>query len=204
MQLRAFGDNIWIADGPAVTVLWPLQLPTRMVVVRLRDGTLWIDSPIEASRDEMDTVTQLGNVAHLVSPARLHDWRLRSWSAHFPAARCWRRPEIFSDTSPSAWANDLDQVVFRGNAFAREVEFFHRPSRTLLFNDFLQNHWLTGNRVGVPFDIRISIINKELARQSLHKLFSWEFDNLIVAHGDCVIGGAKALVSSAFRFLSPV
>jgi hypothetical protein len=111
-------------------------------------------------------------------------------------------PETFTDTPPAAWASDLDQVVFRGNAFAQEVEFFHPRSRTLIFNDFLQNHRLTGNRIGVPFDIRLTIMNKELARQSLRKLLTWDFENLVVAHGDCVNGGAKELVSSAFRFLN--
>ncbi|HUA08379.1 MAG TPA: DUF4336 domain-containing protein [Candidatus Acidoferrales bacterium] len=202
-MLQPFGTNVWIADGPPVTVVWPLRLPTRMIVVKLSNGSLWIESPVDVSTTEMDEVARLGEVVHLVSPARLHNWRLASWKAHFPKARCWMTPEILTDTPPSQWADDLDQVVFRGNAFARETEFYHRPSRTLLFNDFIQRNALTGGRLAMPIDIKLSIIEKELARQSLRKLLSWDFDKLIIAHGDGASAGAKESVASALRFLLP-
>jgi hypothetical protein len=202
MQLAPFGPDIWIAEGPRVRVLGPFTLPTRMIVVRLSDGSLWINSPIEASRAEMAEVERLGPVSALVAPAKLHRWRLPAWKTVFPTATTWEPPEIFTDEAPRSWAEDLDQAVFRGNAFFDEVEFVHSKSRTLIFNDFIQNHSLTRNLPGVPFDIRLTIVRKELARRSLRKLLSWDFDNLIVAHGDCVTGGAKALVESAFRFLA--
>ena len=153
-------------------------------------------------RAEMAELERLGTVGYLVAPASLHRWRLSAWEAAFPNAQTWAPPEILTDVPPPAWAADLDQAVFRGNAFVEETEFFHAASRTLIFNDFLQNHALTGKRVGMPFDIRLSMTKKELARRSLRKLLSWDFDNLILAHGECVSGGAKALVESALRFLA--
>ncbi len=216
LELKAFGPDIWIADGPPVNVVGPLRLPTRMVVVKLHDGSLWIESPVSASRDDMEKVTQLGPVRYLVSPAKLHTWRIASWAAVFPEAQCRVPPEIFRDEVPQAWAADLDQFVLRGNAFAQEVEFFHAQSRTLIFNDFIQNYPPQPHRVvldaflklsgarggGVPTDIKLTFTNQELARQSLRKLLSWDFDNLIVAHGECVRGGAKAFVEGAFTFLT--
>ncbi|HTX57244.1 MAG TPA: DUF4336 domain-containing protein [Candidatus Acidoferrales bacterium] len=198
MHLRAFGPGVWIADGPPVTVVWPLRLPTRMVAVRLGDGSLWINSPIDVSPQAMDEVAKLGPVAHLVSPTKLHTWRLAAWKQHFPGARCWAPPDILRDEPPPDWSADLDQVVMRGNAFLDETEFLHPSSRTVIFCDFIQNYRLFR---GVPPDARWTYVKKELARQSLRKLFSWDFDNLIVAHGDCVTGGAKEFVASAFRFL---
>ena len=215
MKIEPFGPDIWVANGPNVAVIGPVMLPTRMVVVRLQDGSLWINSPIEATRMEMAEVERLGPVRDLVSPAKLHRWRLAAWNAAYPNARTWAPPEIFADTPPAQWANDLDQVVFGGNAFVREVEFFHLKSRTLIFNDFIQNYApqprrplldfflkISGTRGGgVPNDIKWTMTRKELARRSLRKLLSWDFDNLIVAHGNDVIGGARALVESAFDFL---
>jgi len=215
-ELKAFAPDIWIADGPPVNVVGPLQLPTRMVVVKLHDGSLWIESPIFASREDMEKLTQLGPVRYLVSPAKLHTWRIAPWSAAFAGAKRAVPPEIFRDEVAEAWGADLDQVVFRGNAFAQEVEFFHAQSGTLIFNDFIQNYAPQPHRIvldallklsgarggGVPTDIKLTFTNKELARQSLRKLLSWDFDNLIVAHGDCVRGGAKALVERAFAFVT--
>ena len=39
---------------------------------------------------------------------------------------------------------------------------------------------------GVAIDIRLSFIHRDLARQSLKKLLSWDFDKLIIAHGMCI------------------
>ena len=214
MDLHALAENIWVADAPPVNVIGPLTLPARTIVVRLRDGTLWIQ-PAEATAAEMDEVAELGAVAHLISPAKLHTWRLGAWRAHFPRAQCWAPPVIFSDEAPAAWAGEIDQAVFRGNVFAVETEFFHRASRTLVMNDFFQNYRpqpqrpfldallaLSGARGGgVPVDIQWTMLKKELARQSLRKLLSWDFENLVVAHGDCVIGDAKPRLAAAFRFL---
>jgi hypothetical protein len=198
LQIVEVGDGIWIADGPRVHALGPITVPSRLIAVRLSDGTLWVNSPVEVGANEMDELARLGPIAHLVSPTNLHNWRLAPWHAHFPNARCWKPPEILSDDPPAVWAADLDQVVFRGNAFIEETEFFHRASRTLIVADFIQNY----KRLrGVLPDIRFTFIRKELARQSLRKLLAWDFENLIVAHGDCVNGGAKAFVASAFRFL---
>jgi 3-deoxy-D-arabino-heptulosonate 7-phosphate (DAHP) synthase len=50
-------------------------------------------------------------------------------------------------------------------------------------------------------DIRLSFIRRDLARQSLQKLLSWDFDRLIIAHGPCIEKDAKAFVKRAFRWL---
>jgi hypothetical protein len=44
-RLSAFGPDIWIADGPTVP-FYALPYPTRMVLVRLGEGGLFVWSPI--------------------------------------------------------------------------------------------------------------------------------------------------------------
>jgi hypothetical protein len=55
---------------------------------------------------------------------------------------------------------------------------------------------------GVGLEIRLSFTNRNLARQSLDKLFSWDFDKLIIAHGTCLEKDAKPFVAWAFRWLA--
>ncbi len=54
---------------------------------------------------------------------------------------------------------------------------------------------------GVGLDIRLSFTNRNLARRSLEKLLSWDFDKLIIAHGACIERDAKPFVKHAFGWL---
>jgi hypothetical protein len=216
VRLQEFGPDIWTADGPPVHAFGPVVLPTRTIVVRLDDGALWINSPVAATRSEMDMVAQLGPVRYLVAPTPLHVWRLPSWKAAFPEAQLWV-PDELGDKPPAEWARDLDQVIFRGNLFLDEIEFLHKKSRTLIFADFIQNYpaqprrpWLNALMSlagvlggGVPRDIRLSFFGRSLARSSLRRILCLDFDKLIVAHGACVESYAKAFVEKAFRWLLP-
>jgi hypothetical protein len=164
-----------------------------------------------------------------VAPTRLHVWRLEPWHTLFPEAELWAPPQIpnkfkglpfagiLGDDPPRSWADDLDQLVFRGNFLIDEVHFLHKRSGTVIMGDFIQNYRLPKGRPllsallklagaayprgGVALDIRLSFIHRSLARQSLEKLLSWDFDKLIIAHGVCVETGAKLFVERAFRWL---
>lgn len=123
--------------------------------------------------------------------------------------------ELLQNVAPAGWAGDLEQLVFKGNVFIEEVEFLHKKSRTLILTDFLQNYHaeqgdLAGNIVkkiggvlngGVPLDLRLSFTNRQLGREVVATMLSWDFDKLIVAHGSCVEHDAKAFVENAFRWL---
>ena len=41
-MLKQFGHEIWIADGPVVTAAAGFHYPTRMAIIRLSDGGLFI------------------------------------------------------------------------------------------------------------------------------------------------------------------
>jgi hypothetical protein len=173
----------------------------------------------------MTQLAAIGPVKYLVAPTPLHVWRLQSWAKLFPSAQLWGPPRgchrsalfthVLGDAPPAEWAQDLDQLVFRGNLFLDEVYFFHFKSRTLIFGDFIQNYPPNRKRrlatflqrlagvsgVGVPVDVRLSFVNRALARASLEKMLSWDFDRLIVAHGEVVQSDAKTQVRRAFAWL---
>ena len=57
---------------------------------------------------------------------------------------------------------------------------------------------------GAPRDLRLSFLGKRRrnqGRDSLHKMLAWDFDKLVVAHGDCVTNEAKAFVTRSFRWI---
>jgi predicted RNA-binding protein len=169
-------------------------------------------------------------VKYLVSPTKLHVWRLEAGHELFPDGTLWgprqireqfkRLPlaGILGDKPPADWMDDLDQLVFKGNLLIEEVFFFHKRSRTLIVADFIQNHRTVAGKVfentlfklsgvayphgGVPRDIRLTFANRKLARRSLERVLSWDFDRLIIAHGVCIAGEAKRFVKKAFRWLA--
>ena len=75
-MLREFGKDLWIAEGPVVPFLGMFPYPTRMAVVRLSDGGLWIWSPLALDDMLAKEVEALGPVRYLISPNKLHHRRV--------------------------------------------------------------------------------------------------------------------------------
>ncbi len=228
--MHAFAPNVWIADGPNVRDFGVL-FPTRMTIVKLADGSVWVDSPVPVPFETLKRITELGPVRYLAAETPRHVWRLAAWHTLFPDAQLWApRPTPFTlkkghlpltgmlkDTPPSDWSLDFDQLAFQGNPLIEEVLFFHQASRTVILGDLIQVHPSVKGKLlrnalfqlegvasppgGVGLDFRLSFTNRKLARRSLDKLLSWDFDKLIIAHGACIEKDAKPFVEQAFHWL---
>jgi hypothetical protein len=69
--LQPFGPDIWLSDGSDVEVAG-FRYPTRMVVIRLSGGRLFIWSPVSLSKTLRRQLQDLGEVQYLVAPNSLH------------------------------------------------------------------------------------------------------------------------------------
>jgi hypothetical protein len=160
-------------------------------------------SPVSVAPEMLDRLRESGPIRYLVAPTELHVWRPEEWHALFPEAEMWAPPQIPSefkrlpfagvlgDAPPQRWADDLDQLRFKGNFFIEEACFLHKRSRTLILADFIQNHPIAPGKPilnalrklagfayphgGVPLDIRLCFTDRTLAGRSLEKLLSWDF-----------------------------
>ncbi|MCP3140308.1 DUF4336 domain-containing protein [Pyxidicoccus xibeiensis] len=154
--LKPLADGIWWVDGPVMKMRYgpvSLPFPTRMVVLRLRSGGLWLWSPTAPAPGLLAEVDALGPVEHLVSPNRFHYAGIPAWKARYPRAMAWASPGVrerarsqqidvafdadLTDDAPGAWAGDVEQLIFRGSRFVEEVVFFHRASSTLILADLV-------------------------------------------------------------------
>ena len=54
-DLQKFGENVSIIDGPPVRAVG-VPLPTRMIVVELADGSLWVNSPVSVPLEMLDRI----------------------------------------------------------------------------------------------------------------------------------------------------
>lgn len=229
-ECEQFADDLWIVEGPNVRDMG-IIFTTRMSILKLADGSLWVDSPVPVPSDVLERITRLGQVKYLVAATPRHVWRLVSWHDLFPEAELWACKSTpftlkkgnlaftgtLTDQPSRGWVDDIDQVAFKGNPLIEEVIFLHKRSGTVILDDLIQNHppvkgkllrnvlfrlaGVTYPHGGVGLDIRLSFIHRDLARRSLAKLLSWDFDKLIIAHGPCVDKNAKAFVERAFQWL---
>ena len=153
-------DNIWLVNGDCVD-FYGFPYPTRMVIVRLEDGGLWVWSPVKLTDELRQEVAALGPVTHLVGPNKIHHLFLGEWAKIWPEAKLWgpkslirKRKDLHFDgqltnTAPPDWAGQIDQAWFRGSFLLDEVVFYHLASHTVIMADlsenfdstFLQEHW---------------------------------------------------------------
>ena len=228
-SLQSFGPNIWTMGGDDVRMYGVLPFTTRMTIVRLESGGVWIWSPVQPTPERQQEVDALGPVEHLVAPNKIHSLGIQPWKERYPSATVWASPRfterhsdiavdtLLTDAVDTPWRGEIDHCVIAGHAVLDEVAFLHRASGMLILTDFIQKHvaadetWLwrqikgmadvLGEGGGVPVDIRMSVRDKPAMRRSVDRILDWEFDKLIIAHGHCLDGGAKDAVRRAFAWL---
>jgi hypothetical protein len=228
-RLLPWGENLWLAEGPVVR-FFGFRYPTRMAVIRLSDGGLFLWSPIALEPALKAKIDALGKVAHLVSPNKLHHLYLQQWKDAYPSAQLHappglakKRPDIRFDAAlgndaPPAWAQEIDQVLFSGSPMMTEIVFFHRKSRTALFCDLIEHFprsWFTGWRgwiarldgivepdFGAPREWRMTFLDREQARKALAHILAWQPHQVVIAHGDCAPADGEAFIRRAFRWLA--
>lgn len=231
--LKPFADDVWIVDGPEISMRYlglTMPFPTRMTIVRLPGGALWVHSPI-AWNDELGAaVAALGEVRHLVAPNTLHYWYMSDWQTRFPQARSYgppglarkaRRPiaidETLGEEPPTAWDGIFDQCMFAGRVFT-EFDFFHRPSRTLILTDIIENfeparvlawpmRWMVKTFGAAdpdgkaPLDMQWSFLGRRRqVRAAVRHMLDWMPQRIILAHGRCYESNAVDELRRAFRW----
>ena len=83
--MEKLAQEIWIFNGEPVQ-FFGLPFSTRMTVVRLAGGYLWVHSPIRLSESITRQIDSLGSVKYLIAPNHLHHLFLSAWIAAYPNA----------------------------------------------------------------------------------------------------------------------
>jgi Domain of unknown function (DUF4336) len=232
--LKPVADDIWIADGPEIGFRYfglTLPFPTRMTVVRLPRGGLWLHSPIKPTETLVASLRALGPVHFLIAPNSLHYWFVPEWKARFPKAYVFAVPglaktakravpidQTLSDQPPRAWAGVLDQVLVPGSLLT-EVDFFHRASATLILTDLIENFepkrvksWPLRTLMKTfgcadpdgkaPYDMQLSFWRtKPAVKAAVERMIAWAPERIILAHGRWYAHDGTAELRRAFRWV---
>jgi hypothetical protein len=216
--LKGVADDVWIVDGPVIRfgMPWPkFPFPTRMTVVRLTSGELFVHSPTPLTPELQSEIERTGRVRFIVGPNRIHYWWIPEWKSAFPDAAVYLAPHIkerargripFEGLSLEAangypWDGEIATLPIPGS-YMTEVEFFHRPSRTLILTDLIENFEpeKTGSLFlrlltmiggvspphgGLPRDLRLNFTwrHKKEFQAAVRTMLAWNPERIILAHG---------------------
>jgi hypothetical protein len=224
-MLRQHAEGLWTLEQPARAMGIPMGI--RMTVVRLVDGGLWLHSPVPLSDGDRRELEALGPVRYIVAPNKFHHLHARPAQQRFPAAKLLGAPglpekrrrlafdSVLGASPDPGYAGDLQQAVVGGMPLVNEVVFFHAASRTLIVTDFLfffpetQGLWMwvymkTSGKIGEPCQTRLFrfvIRDKAAYRASVEQIRRWDFDRIILSHGQVLPAGGKAAFSKALAWL---
>ncbi|SNS68663.1 DUF4336 domain-containing protein [Sphingopyxis indica] len=213
--LKPFGPDIWTVDGPEIRMDYgpsSIPFPTRMTVVRLAGGGLWLHSPVAPEETLLAAIDRLGRVAWLVAPNSLHYWYVADWQRRYPAARTLAVPGL-ADKAKRAFRIDavvgegatplpegLEAVLVPGTAVSEAV-FFHRASRTVILTDLIENfepqrvrgrfyRWLVRLSGAAhpngkaPIDLRLTFWpRRRRVREAVATILGWDCERVVMAHG---------------------
>lgn len=231
--LKPAAKDAWIVDGPLVRFGPPvLRMPfsTRMTILRLDGSDLLIHSPTPLPRALRGAVGRLGTPRWIVAPNRLHYSWVADWHAAYPDAEIWLAPRVLeqsrgtmvlpaqelADDTGYPWDASVATLAVTGR-FMTEFVFFHRPSRTLVLTDLIENfepakvgsrllHGLTW--IGhvrdpdgqTPRDLRATFPRAELSRAA-KAMIALDPERVVIAHGRWYERDGKAELERAFRWL---
>jgi Domain of unknown function (DUF4336) len=223
--LRQLAENLWVADRPQK--FYGLPVGSRMTVMRLAGERLLLHSPVALDPELRRELDSLGQVRFALAPNRVHHLNAGEVAKVYPGVKLWvapglerKRPDlvfeaILTDEAPEEWQGEIAQVFFRGRPYENEVVFFHRPSRTLVMCDLAFNF---GPRSPAPTRLLMKLLrsygqlapskldpllirDRRAARESLERILAWDFDRIIVAHGDVLESGGHETLRRGYSWL---
>jgi hypothetical protein len=235
-QLTNLAPNLWIVDQVDFDA-GAGKVGTRMTVIRLADGGLFLHSPTKLDDETKRALDAIGQVRAVVAPSRAHHlfvadyikaWPgaklygppglvgdIRDFKARFGARRDLKLDATLGDEPDPGWAGQIEQHLFKGAPWLNEVVFFHPSSRSLIFTDLVMNvpadrkngqifYTLVGAKghFGPHRIVRLLIRDRNAARESVARILNWDFDRVIVTHGDVLESGGRAKFAKAFSYLS--
>ena len=117
-SLKKIAENLWVVDGEEVRMdfkFFKVPFSTRMTVIRLKNGDIWVHSPIKPSDNLLFEIKQLGEVKHLIAPNVLHYSYINEWHQLFPEAKVWLASGVQKRAQKSGMSLDYGQELNKAN-----------------------------------------------------------------------------------------
>lgn len=221
-------DQIWILEYPIRYA--GIDLFGRMTIIKLESGELIVHDPCKNEDSVKKEIDAIGKVKYILAPGSYHHLFVTDFQKNYPAAETFlcpglerKRPDIKFDwilgNKPDhRWGDVIEQVVVQGTKYIWEVAFFHKPTKTLILVDLLENigddyqhpaslvlrFWwkvvfkMWNNPKAAP-EYQMGWGKKDLVKSGLNRVLSWKAERVILSHGELVESNVNNILESAWQ-----
>jgi hypothetical protein len=221
-------DQIWIHEYPVRYS--GIDLFGRMTLIRLENGDVLVHDPCDINEKVKSEIDAIGAVKYIVAPGSYHHLFVTDFQAKFPNAETYLCPGlerkrddipfqwILGNEPDPRWSDEFELVVIQGTKYIWEVPFFHKPSKTLILVDLIENigdayqHDTSGllkfwwkavfrmwNNPKAAPEYQMGWGDKEAVKTGLEKVIAWDADRVILAHGELIESKIKDTLTTAWE-----
>jgi hypothetical protein len=206
---------LFLEDNLAMPLM---KMPLRCVAIKTNKGVVLV-SPIKFSSDQLQQIVELGEVTAIVSPSLIHSLYMKKACKRFPKAEVWAPPgmrekfpqmKIDKILTLDAWPyqDQIDMQLISGVKKVTEVAFYLKELRTILVCDLAFNiqhpHGIgayifprflgTYKKFAISRLWNIFMKDKPLFTQAIQNILNWDFDQVIMAHGEVLTENGRELL----------
>lgn len=217
-KLTKVHPNVYCNETPFT--LFTCEIGNRMTVIELPNKRLWVHSPVKPTEDTLKTLSAMGELDAIVAPNLFHHMNATAFSELFPKATVYGVPGLQRKQKHlkfenlfhhlDTWAPSIEAKIVEGMPALKEVVFFHPDSKTLLVTDLIFNlqkskglsKWLLkldgiDGKVAFSKLSKLVIKDKLAFKKSIQDIQSWDFETIVMSHGQVIQENAKALFEDA-------
>jgi len=225
-MLKQIAADIWAHDEDVALPLG-LDMPGRATLMRLPDGRLALHSPLPVDDAVAREIDALGEVGFLIAPNSLHWMYLKAAKERWKSARVLASPVLakklgsfpFEPLPETGRIDGMEGVRverIQGAPRIQEHVFLHEGSRSLVVGDLLFNvhecrsFWMrlvlrvggTWKKTAQSIEWRRLVKDRAAAARSASDVLSWDFERVVVAHGDVVEDDARERTRRALAWMT--
>lgn len=214
-RLKIIGEDIAVLHRPFQVLRMPLGKNTTLI--RLSVGGVLVHSAGPWSAGDVMAIRSWGKVWGLMEGSRIHDTFAREMRgvfpgvpyglpAGFPIAKAELEPVESLAQWNGRWGQEVKVLRIAGMPRLQEHAVLHVPSRTLILTDLVFNlrfpphqsvpwalRWISGLKSfpGTSRLVKLCVKDRVAVRQSLEEMMAWDFDQVVVSHGELITENAK-------------
>ena len=220
--MKQLAENLWTLHY-SLPLLGD-YLGRNVTLIRLSSGDLIIHSTAPFTPEDVADIKAVGRPAYLVEAYNKHDTFAKEGREAFPDvpylapagfSEVTKFPTALLDPAPAAWAGQVDILELAGKPSDPEFVMLHRASRTLIVADLLFNvskeaplgprifGWAAvrsqDHEPGLPRPETHAVEDQVAFRASMQTILNWDFDRIIVGHGEVIEHDGKTKLEVAIR-----
>ena len=224
IQTKIFCQELTTFSAPFN--LGGVEIGNRMTVIKCNNDKLWVHSPIILDTKAQQVLSAMGNITWTISPNLFHYLHIHTFQTQFPSSKLFgvsgieKKEKRYSfnylddHAKKQLWTPHIQQIQIQGMPNVNEVVFLHPKSKTLIVTDLLFNCYPTKlwsklffklngayNKCCSTRIFKSFISDKNKFKDSINQILTWDFDRIILTHGNIIEKNSKQVFEKAFSWL---